>query len=396
MDSPVFYIIFALMLTSAVISTTFFMAWFTLGRKAHTLTWGVTFLVATFQWLFNLLAAEFPSHTAYWLTVNAFSVIVLTLGLRGHCQRTDCRILPRNLWPYSAAIYLAIVWTTAIAPHVGVSMAVVPVFGSLTLFLSALMIMRHRDNSRPAEIATAIVLVAFGLTQLAAGGAALLQGAEGSALYRDLYVSINFLTLPAGYTGAAILVLFMVASDLSEEMKILATVDQLTGLLNRRGFGSRAAAAYAEAREEDTPVSVVMSDIDRFKFINDEFGHAAGDLALCHFADALRKGRDDRDVAARVGGEEFALVLPGVELIDALRIAEELCARVESTPLVFDGEAVPMTASFGVATISRKDTCLTDVIVRADRALYRSKREGRNRVDLESSQVLRKLTGASA
>ena len=106
-------------------------------------------------------------------------------------------------------------------------------------------------------------------------------------------------------------VIFMLASDIMEEMKEIAVRDQLTGLLNRRGFNEQAAQAYASARRANRPVSVIMTDIDRFKFINDEHGHAAGDSALCQFARILSAGRRTEDVLARVGGEEFALVLQG-------------------------------------------------------------------------------------
>jgi diguanylate cyclase (GGDEF)-like protein len=82
-------------------------------------------------------------------------------------------------------------------------------------------------------------------------------------------------------------------------------------------------------------------------------------------------------------------VLPGTVLEESIRIAEELCRLLEEAPMIVDGNAVKMTASFGVATLSLNDTCLTDAVVRADRALYRSKRAGRNRVDLESSQIMR-------
>ena len=223
---------------------------------------------------------------------------------------------------------------------------------------------------------------------------ALLQGPLGDESYSTLYIHFHFLTMPAGYTGMAMFVIFMLASDLSEEMKEIAIQDQLTDVLNRRGFGELAARAYATARRTDKPVSVVMSDIDRFKTINDDFGHSVGDFALVHFANILKVNRRADDVVARMGGEEFALVLPGTTLEDATRIADDLCARIEASPFDIEGELMPMTASFGVACISTKDTCLTDVVVRADRALYRSKREGRNRVDLESSQLMRAPDGS--
>ena len=131
-----------------------------------------------------------------------------------------------------------------------------------------------------------------------------------------------------------------------------------------------------------------MTDIDRFKCINDKFGHAAGDNALAHFAELMAENRRREDVIARVGGEEFALLLPGTELRDALALADMLCKKVGSTPMDMTSIGLPMTSSFGVATISRKDNTLDDMVRRADRALYRSKRAGRNQVDLESSQHL--------
>jgi diguanylate cyclase (GGDEF)-like protein len=91
---------------------------------------------------------------------------------------------------------------------------------------------------------------------------------------------------------------------------------------------------------------------------------------------------------ARVGGEEFALVLQGTDLQSAMKIADELCSRIEASPMRLDGIEFSMTASFGVATVSEKDAGLPDTIIRADRALYRSKRAGRNQVDLESSQLM--------
>jgi diguanylate cyclase (GGDEF)-like protein len=137
-----------------------------------------------------------------------------------------------------------------------------------------------------------------------------------------------------------------------------------------------------------------MTDIDHFKSVNDEFGHAAGDEALAHFAGLLREYRRVDDIAARIGGEEFALVLPGTGIEEAISVADDLCRRLAASPLIVDGRDVVMTASFGVAAISEKDTSLTDVIVRAYRALYRSKRAGRNRVDLESSQLMRAVDGS--
>ena len=222
---------------------------------------------------------------------------------------------------------------------------------------------------------------------------AFLQGTGGDEFYRNLYLHFNFITMPAGYIAMSMFVIFMLASDLSEEMKGIAIRDHLTGLLNRRGFNESGDRAYAFASRNKTPLSIIMTDIDRFKFINDKFGHAAGDVALRHFAQLITESRRGEDIVARVGGEEFALLLPGTDLRDAMAIADQLCNKIGSTPLEITGTELPMTSSFGVAAITEKDKSLDDVVRRADRALYRSKRAGRNQVDLESSQLMRAADG---
>ena len=394
MTSPVFYILVSLMLTSAMMSLIFFLIWKTLGEKPYALSWAIGFLAATAQWFISLVPNWFPSYEMYWLMINALALVVVTLGLRGHRQRTDCKFVPKALWPFAVAVFAGVVWTSLVDRHLGISTALIPVAATVTLLLSALAIIRHREKSRPAEIAAAITIAAFGLTQLVASTLALMQGRLGDEVYSALYVQFNFLTLPAGYTGMVIFIVAMLASDMLEQSKEIAIQDQLTNMLNRRGFGEYAAKTYATARRLHRPVAVIMSDIDRFKNINDKFGHATGDLALVHFANLLKVERRVDDILARVGGEEFALILPGTNLKDAMQIADDLCRRLEESPFEIDGASHTMTASFGVASLSSNDSCLSDVIVRADRALYRSKRAGRNRVDLESSQFMRAVDGS--
>ena len=382
------------MLSSAMMSLIFFLIWKTLGEKPYALSWAIGFLAATAQWFISLVPNWFPSYEMYWLTFSAAALVVVTLGLRGHRQRTDSELVPKTLWPFAVAVFAGVVWTTLVDRHMGISTALIPIAAAVTLFLSALAIIKHREKSRPAEIAAAIMIAMFGLTQILASALTLMQGRLGDEVYSALFIRLNFLTLPAGYTGMVIFIVAMLASDLLEQSKEIAIQDQLTDMLNRRGVSEYGAKAYATARRLDRPVAVIMSDIDRFKKINDKFGHATGDLALVHFANILKIKRRVEDILARVGGEEFALILPGTKLEDAMQIADDLCRRLEESPFEIDGVSHTMTASFGVASLSSKDSCLSDVIVRADRALYRSKRAGRNRVDLESSQFMRAIDGS--
>ena len=388
MGSPYFYIIFSLMISSAALSVIFYMAWRNFGRKQHALTWSLAFLAGALQWACTLTESQFATQEAYLLLESGFSMLLVTLGLRGHCQRTKCKWLPKSLLPYAAVVYALIAWHIVVEPHVGIRMAIVPAYAAITLFLSAWMIVRYRERTRPAEWAAAIFIIFFGLAQGISSGLAILQGPTGDTAFRGIHAHFEFLTLPAGYMAMSMFIILMMASDISAKMKKLATCDQLTGLLNRRGFTEYGGRAFSIARRGGLPLSVIMTDIDRFKNINDKYGHAAGDGALVHFARVISESRRSEDVIARVGGEEFALLLPGMELRDAMALADQLCTKVGSTPMDVTGVGMPMTSSFGVSAISENDTSLDDIVLRADRALYRSKRAGRNQVDLESSQLM--------
>ena len=376
------------MISSAALSVVFYMAWLNFGRKQHALTWSLAFLAGALQWLCVLNENLFATREAYLLLESALAMTLVTLGLRGHCQRTRCKHLPKNLLPVAMGVYAMIAWHILVNPHVGIKTSIVPAYAAVTLILSAWMILNYRERTRPAEWAAVIFIFVFALTQAVSAGLAYLQGPTGDTGFADIFAHFEILTLPAGYMSMSMFIILMMASDISAKMKKLATRDQLTGLLNRRGFKEYGERAFSAARRAGTPLSVIMTDIDRFKNINDKFGHAAGDAALVHFARMVSESRRSEDVVARVGGEEFALLLPGTELRDAMALADQLCAKVGSTPMDVTGIGMPMTSSFGVSAISKKDKSLDDLVLRADRALYRSKRAGRNQVDLESSQLM--------
>jgi diguanylate cyclase (GGDEF)-like protein len=160
---------------------------------------------------------------------------------------------------------------------------------------------------------------------------------------------------------------------LAHELEKLARIDFLTSLNNRRAFYEAGQNAVSAAGRYAHPTSLVMLDIDHFKSINDRFGHAAGDAALRQLADRMRETVRATDIDGRIGGEEFAIVLTETALGDAERIAERLRASVESS--------TGFTISAGVAQLEG-DEALDQLMARADTALYRAKRDGRNRVSI--------------
>jgi diguanylate cyclase (GGDEF)-like protein len=163
-------------------------------------------------------------------------------------------------------------------------------------------------------------------------------------------------------------------------MRRLATVDSLTGMLNRRAFFERADSARQLGMRLRKPVALLMLDIDHFKQLNDGFGHACGDEALKVFADTARGILREHDVIGRLGGEEFALALPGTTLDGAFDAAERLRVAVLGTPVLACAPDYRMTVSIGVVMIDAGEE-LTAALARADHALYAAKAGGRNRIE---------------
>ena len=156
----------------------------------------------------------------------------------------------------------------------------------------------------------------------------------------------------------------------------LATVDALTGLKNRRYFLEAMEGNFALAVRETLPLSVVLIDLDRFKLYNDSFGHSAGDDTLRIVAELFRRGTRAHDVVAGYGGEEFIVLLPGADGGEAAALAERLREALTSYPWLL----LPVTASFGIATLVPNTADAAELLERADQALYRSKAGGGNRV----------------
>jgi diguanylate cyclase (GGDEF)-like protein len=165
-----------------------------------------------------------------------------------------------------------------------------------------------------------------------------------------------------------------------EDLARLARTDALTGLPNRRALEEELARAAARAVRAGSPLSALVLDVDRFKQVNDGHGHAAGDSVLAavaaRAAGALRAG----DLVARIGGEEFAVVLPGADLGRAREAAERIRAAIAAEPIAAAGLALAVTASVGCATLAPGEADGRDLLARADAKLYEAKRAGRNRV----------------
>jgi len=163
------------------------------------------------------------------------------------------------------------------------------------------------------------------------------------------------------------------------ELRFLATRDSLTGCLNRRAFFERYDKLFNEAKAKNSALSCIMVDIDHFKAVNDNHGHSVGDDVISFMADVLKVESRDDDLVCRYGGEEFCLVLPGLEMEDAATVADRLCKTIRETSGVQFKGKVRITISAGVSTQTADTPISMDLVNEADTALYAAKEGGRNR-----------------
>jgi diguanylate cyclase (GGDEF)-like protein len=168
-----------------------------------------------------------------------------------------------------------------------------------------------------------------------------------------------------------------------EALTLLALTDPLTGVYNRRYFDRRLLETFSLAERHQVPLHVLALDLDHFKSINDRYGHPAGDQMLIYFAEVLKRCVRRHDVVARVGGEEFDVLMFNISKDKAVRAAERIRAQMEKGSLVLDGKTVRVTTSIGLATLDPEVVTNPDpeaLIRAADTALYAAKNQGRNRV----------------
>jgi diguanylate cyclase (GGDEF)-like protein len=202
------------------------------------------------------------------------------------------------------------------------------------------------------------------------------------------------------YAVGTVFIIFMLVSERTVSLhKTAASIDPLTGMFNRRGFTEATARMIEREAEAGRPVTVMIFDIDHFKSINDRFGHPAGDEVLKLFAAVVTNTLRMTDLSGRIGGEEFAALLP-CSMEEAMVAAERVREAFASSGIAADGVAVETTVSIGVAG-GPALTELDVLLAAADTALYQAKRGGRNRVQAAAEQPLelqggkRKIPGLS-
>tara|TARA_R110001592_G_scaffold13740_2_gene62833 strand:- start:51077 stop:52255 length:1179 start_codon:yes stop_codon:yes gene_type:complete len=195
--------------------------------------------------------------------------------------------------------------------------------------------------------------------------------------------SLNYLEGIAFIYGFSLLCVILTTVSLQHALKEQASRDPLTDLFNRRALEEAAVKSLSLSRRSSRPLALLMLDLDRFKAINDKYGHKVGDQVLIAFAEHLRDYSRVPDFICRFGGEEFLLLLPDTSVAEAQNIAERIRHRWQKSPIPTTAGGVSVTVSIGVVEFTQAENeNFFDLVERADLALYQAKKMGRNRVEI--------------
>lgn len=362
----------------AILGAWLLLRWWMSEKPHYLLVFASAFLLVAVAYVLLALRGRIPD----WLSIFTANAILLTAlgicwnGFRLFNQR-------RARW----VVAFVPVWLWGIAcsiPPFYNSFALRTVFIWTMVFLFCLSV-AHEVWIRGADRLSArrligVVCVAGSLICVLRVGYALTHLEPGVMSLTDTWSTSGTLLSLFVIFGVTVLCLGLVQQRTESALRQQAARDGLTGLLNRSAFIEQAGAQIAAAARNEAEIVLLLFDLDRFKSINDTYGHAAGDAVLVSFADILRKLLNEMTVIGRIGGEEFAALLIGVDARLARQIAERVRAELARQDFECLGASVATTVSVGLARSSASETDLAQLMARSDSALYAAKRGGRDLV----------------
>lgn len=373
--------------TGFLLSLTFFLIWKNHPERKYILNWSIGFAAGSIGYAFEFFHF-FIANFRFANGVNIFLPVSMLFTARGLCLRYTGDAPDR-------ALLLAITFCSVIAcwmsfgDHnavirgfvVSVGVAVVVIVA-----MNAILSSKERDRIDLSILMVllllAILLPVRPIVSFLIEGAPHIDAIEVTSFWAvslkvgGLFVWIAF----------ALLFLLRIASDLLSELNAQSVTDSLSGILNRRGFFDTAGSLVRDATP-GLPVSVFLIDIDHFKKVNDTYGHQVGDQVIRNVAKALHANAPEAAVIGRLGGEEFAVVLPNTERGAAMAFAEALRMNLERQGHAGVSADHPVTVSIGLA--QGTGHTLDELLHDADMALYKAKSGGRNRVAVNGSEAFR-------
>lgn len=308
-------------------------------------------------------------------------LLIIGLGLRWRAIRTFFG------HPSSSAWFLALTLIMALALLLSPVLGKGLIFGAMNAVLATQIVAiiislgfeREQLLSRWGLILAYGAVAVSSLLRVVQG--LLLERGMDSLLPADIFLDLNLIAAVIHISASGAFSLSLAYERSVSGLRETALRDPLTGLYNRWSLQTLPDMCnHGNMRKEAT---LVLLDIDHFKTINDTYGHAAGDEAIRHCAELIRRTFSEQNFIARIGGEDFIVLLPDKDVGYAYRLAEKLRATMESQPLVFRGTSIELTASFGISRGTMDAQSFAHLLEKADICLYRAKTAGRNRIEVE-------------
>lgn len=313
--------------------------------------------------------------------VLGYGVIAFGLGLvlRGTVVYCNGRLSTSRLVGIVGVTLLVTAWFTYVYPSDRVRLVFICCCFAAMSGLCAVVLARHGGWRGVLVSVTGFAFLGLALFMR---GAYLLLHTNSDEAHRSIVLSLVLLVVPLAQVCISFGLIILVMQRYAERLRRLSTLDPLTGALNRAGLELQGRRVAQRTLRNGRSLAVLMIDADHFKLINDTYGHPVGDEVLRHMVRLLKAELRPHDLLARYGGEEFVMVLDGVGLEDAARIADRLRRRIEAELVGVDQVTVRYTASVGVACSDEHGHDLVQLISAGDAAMYSAKRAGRNRVVL--------------
>lgn len=348
-------------------------------------SWSLAFALASAAWTLNILHGLTGFGGAFSIAaVSALAMIVPVLLWKGLNARAG-QPPPVRGWMVAVALVDSIILFAALKHADGLWAALSQLFRAVVLVIALRHVAMPNRQARVDEQMMRLLLALLAAISLIVGVMALARQFQTGPALGDLDRWLLLLALPPVFTGIGIAALTLIANDLAANLRRLATTDPLTGILNRRGFDQMSEQLIPTVGHREIVAMFILADIDRFKRINDQYGHEAGDQVLIAFARAIESELRPSDLFGRTGGEEFAILLIGATIEFSMLVVEQLRSALKQVAV----DAVPdlrLTASFGMAPIGSVDDLGTAQRY-ADRALYEAKESGRDRAVLAEAEA---------
>ena len=387
---------FALMFVTGLMASVMFFVWRVQKNYPGTQYWVLSNFAGTIGFLFIGLRGFAPEFVTVLLG-NALAVATTALALEGNRRFLGLKSDSTVPVTVIAGYLITLAYYTFIDNDVSARIVISSMVASFLTFLS------YRSFAERPGLMKNVVYRTVGLTFLLFSilmfvrMVATLALSNVNGLYTPEWIqSVSFMIFLIFATVWSFNYVLITSERLSEELRVKeaellerATTDFLTGLGNKRAFDEFAESEIKRSRRYNIPACLVLLDLDHFKRVNDKFGHAVGDKVLGEIGQLLKRMTRQHDKVARVGGEEFALLLTHTDIDVGHAVAEAFRREIQTLEINHGAISLSITSSFGVAELREADN-LESLIERADTHLYKAKAKGRNRVVSEAHKQQRK------